>query len=193
MKFDTEIFQRSRELLRQLANHQYEVTPSGIYFEKTQALIGGTVGHLLNGRDYRLDDNTWTTEGLNYLLDTGFNRSSAATAFYVAPFSGNVTPASTLTAATFTSTLTEATGYAESARPEYTEAAAASGSTNNTSSRAEITANATITVWGCGLLSVSTKSSTSGVCLAAAKFSASRSLVSGDVLAFDYTLTITPS
>ena len=104
MKFDTEIFQRSRELLRQLANHQYEVTPSGIYFEKTQALIGGTVGHLLNGRDYRLDDNTWTTEGLNYLLDTGFNRSSAATAFYVAPFSGNVTPASTLTAATFTST-----------------------------------------------------------------------------------------
>lgn len=188
-----ELFQRRRELLRQIANKHYEVTPEGVYFEKAQALVGGSIIHTLNGQDRRVDHNTFTIEGLNYLFDVGFSRTASAAAFYVAPFSGNVTPASTLTAATFTATLTEATTYAEAARPEYVEAAAASGSTSNSASRAEITANASTTVWGAGILSVSTKSSTSGVCLAAAKFSAVRSLVSGDVLAFDYTLTLTPA
>jgi hypothetical protein len=191
--FSTELFQRRRELLKQLASKQYEVTPAGVYFEKTQALVGGSIVHWQNGADMRVDHNTFTIEGLNYLFDTGFNRSAAATAFYVAPFSGNVTPASTLTAATYVATLTEATAYDESARPEYVDIAAASGSVTNTASRAEITANAAVTIWGAGLLSVATKSSGSGVCLAAAKFASSRVLADNDVLAFDYTLTLTPA
>lgn len=191
MKVDVEIFQRGKELLRALANRRYELTPEGIVIGGNK--IGGAIIHTLNGEDRRVDYNTWTTEGLNYLLNTGFNRSAAATAFYFAPFSNNVTPAASLTAATFGATLAEVTGYGESTRQEYIDVAAASGSMTNTASRAEITANASITIWGAGLLSVSTKSSTSGVCLAAAKFSASRALVDTDVLAFDYTLTITPA
>lgn len=188
-----DLFKHSGEFLRALANHHYELTDSGVYFEKQQALVGGSLIHTLNGADMRVDNNTFTTEGLNYLFSVGMNGGTASSTFYVAPFSGNVTPAATLTAATFTSTLTETTAYSESARPAYTIAAPASGSITNTASRAEITANATVSVWGAGILSVSTKSSTSGVCIAAAKFSAVRSLVSTDVLAFDYTLTLTPA
>ena len=188
-----DLFKHSGAILRDLANFHYELTESGVYLEKEHAFVGGSIIHTLNGGDMRVDHNTFTIEGLNYLFSVGMDAGSAAAGFYVAPFSGNVTPASTLTAATFTSTLTEATAYSESARPAYTIVAPASGSVTNTASRAEITANATVSIWGAGILSVSTKSSTSGTCIAAAKFSAVRSLVSTDVLAFDYTLTLTPA
>ena len=182
-----------REFLRALANHHYEMTESGVYFPEQHAWVGGSLVHWKNGADMRVDNNTFTTEGLNYLFSVGMKAGTAATAFYVAPFTGNVTPAATLTAATFTSVLTEATAYSESARPAYTMGSVASGSVNNSASRAEITANATVSIWGAGILSVSTKSSTSGTCIAAAKFASVRDLVSTDVLAFDYTLTLTPA
>lgn len=189
----TDILRHGREFARAIQKEQYDVTDQGILLYRSHALIGGTMVHWLNGEDRRVDNNTFTIEGLNYLLTTGMKNGTPVAAFYVAPFSGNVTPASTLTAATFTSTLTEATAYAEATRPEYVEGTAASGSINNSASRAEITANASVTIWGAGLLSASAKSATTGTCMAAAKFAAQRDLVNTDVLAFDYTLTITPA
>lgn len=189
----TDILRYGSEFARAIQKEQYDVTDQGILLYRSHALIGGTMVHWLNGEDRRVDNNTFTIEGLNYLLTTGMKNGTPVAAFYVAPFSGNVTPASTLTAATFTATLTEATAYGAATRPEYIEGTAASGSINNSASRAEITANATVTIWGAGLLSASAKSATTGTCMAAAKFAAQRDLVNTDVLAFDYTLTITPA
>jgi hypothetical protein len=189
-----EIFKYTRELRRALANFRFEITENGdFYFGGSQALVGGSVVHTLNGADRRVDHNTWTIEGLNYLLTTGLKNGSPYAAMYLAPFSGNVTPASTLTAATFTSTLTEATAYSESTRQAWTGGSVASGSVDNTASMAQITANASVNIWGAGMLSNSTKSATTGVCIAATKFSSVRALSDTDVLAFGYTMSITPA
>lgn len=189
-----EILKYTRELLRDLTNFRFEITDSGdFYFGRSQALVGGSVVHTLNGTDRRVDHNTWTIEGLNYLLTTGLKNGTPYAAMYIAPFSGNVTPSSSLTAATFTSTLTEATAYSESTRQAWTGGTVASGSVDNTGGLAQITANASVNVWGAGMLSNSTKSATTGVCIAATKFSTVRALASTDVLAFGYTMSITPA
>lgn len=188
-----DLFKHHGEFLRALANHKYEMTDNGVYFTQQHALVGGSIIHTVNGQDMRVDHNTFTIEGLNYLFSSGMRGGTAYSTYYVAPFSGNVTPASTLTAATFTSTLTEATAYSEAARPAYTIAAPASGAVTNSASRAEITANASVNIWGAGILSASAKSATTGVCIAAAKFASVRALDSTDVLAFEYGLTLTPA
>ncbi len=181
-----------REFARAVRNHKYEMTPDGILFPQASALMGGMIAHTVNASDMRVDKNTFTIEGLNYLMNLGFKAASPETAFYVAPFSTNATPASSLTAATFTSTLGEATGYTPSTRPEFVEGTVASGAVSNSASRAEITATGSLTIWGAGLLSVATKSATTGVLAAAAKFSVVRTLAATDVLAYQWTLTLTP-
>lgn len=183
-----------REFAREVDNHNYEQTEDGrLFFPNQKAFVGGMLMHTLNGADMQLDPNTFTTEGLNYLVSCGIKGGTQYSSWYVAPFSGNVTPATSLTAATFTATQTEATAYAESTRILYVGGTVASGSVSNSASRAEITANASVNVWGAGLLSASAKSATTGVLVACAKFSAVRALVSTDVLAFQYTLTLTAS
>lgn len=155
---------------------------------KAMRLKGG--GDLLS-RD--ISANVLPTEGLNHSLDVILHAGTQVTAWYVALFEANVTPGATLTAATFTSTTTECTAYDETTRVAYVEAAAAAGVTTNSASRAEFTMNATKTIYGGALLSVSTKSATTGTLLAAAKFSASRAVVDDDVLAVAYTITLTSS
>lgn len=190
---DKNLLRHGREFLRAFNNHKFEVTPEGVYFPEQHGLVGGSLIHTLNGGDRRVDHNTFTIEGLNYLLNVGMKGGTAATTFYLAPFTGNVTPTSALTAATFTATQTEATAYTSATRVEYVEGSISSGSISNSASRAEITANATVAIWGAGLLSISTKSATTGTLMAAAKFAAVRNLGDTDVLAFEYTLTLTPT
>lgn len=190
----TDLIRHRREFARAVANHKYEQTESGLYFPEQRAFAGGMLATTVNGEDLRVDANTFTTEGLNYLLTAGVKNGAAAAAFYLAPFSGNVTPTASLTAATFDSTQTEFTNYTEAGRPEFVDGAVASGSLSNSASRAEITADTGGgNVWGAGLLSIATKSSTSGTLLACAKFASVRALLETDVLAFQYTLTLTPA
>lgn len=190
----TDLLRHRREFARAVRNHKFEHTPQGLYFPEQRAFVGGMLAHTVNGQDLQVDANTFTIEGLNYLLTAGVKNGSPAAAFYLAPFSGNVTPATSLTAATFTATQTEFTNYAEANRPEYVDGTVSAGSLSNSASRAEITCSAGGgTVWGGGLLSVATKSATTGTLLAAAKFASSRALSETDVLAFQYTLTLTPA
>lgn len=190
-----DVLRHRREFLRAVANHNYDFDPEkGLYlFPKQKLSIHGHFESWVNGKDHDVAPNIIPTEGLNYLLTAGVLNGSAVGTWYVAPFKGNVTPGATLTAATYTATTTEATEYAETTRVAFVGSAAASGSTSNSASKAAFTANASITVYGAGMLSASAKSSTSGTCLAAAKFSASRALVSADVLSVQYTLSATSS
>lgn len=159
------------------------LTPMGVF--DVEIRRGGKV----IARD--ISSNIVTTEGLNHILSIVLAGGTQVTTWYVAPFEGNYTPVAGLTAATFTAAATECTAYDESARVAYVEAAPSGGVITNSASRAVFTINASKTLYGAALLSASAKSSTSGVCLAAARFSSSRAVVDNDEVACSYTLTLT--
>lgn len=194
MLLPADVMRHRREFARAVANHKYEASPEGVLFPSQKLFIGGCYENTLNGKDAQLTPNIFPTEGLNHLLDIVFGAGAQQTAWYLAPFSGNVTPGASLTAATFVAVCTEFTGYSEGTREVFTEVAAVAGVVDNDASRAEysITA-ASATIYGCALLSVATKSSGSGVCASASRFAASRAVVTGDTLQVKLTLSATSS
>ena len=135
------------------------------------------------------EPNLVVNEGLNHLLDVYFNGTSPVTTWYLAPFEGNYTPVAGDTAATFPASATECTAYSQATRVAYVSAAAASQNVTNTASPATFTFNATKTIYGASLVSVSTKSATTGKLFAAARFSASKAVVSSDQLLITYSFT----
>ena len=186
-----------RELARLFRNHKWERNDAGEILI-SHATIGGVFECEANdGLGVVRTNNLITTEGCNYLLLVGIAGGTQRGTFYVAPFSGTAAVADTLTGATFTSTQIELTNanYTETTRVEFVESVPTGKSTNNTANPATITAaSASTTIWGLGLLSTSTKSDTTGVLLAAAKYSSSRVLAtSGDTLGIKYTLTLANS
>ena len=161
-------------------------------------LCAGAVYQFEQWRDGRLVDewechNIIPTEGLNHFLSATVGAGSQVTTWYVGIFEGNYTPIAGDTMATFVASSTESTAYAEAARPAFVDSTAAGGATSNSSSKAEFTMNATKTIYGAFLSSVTTKSATSGVLLSAAKFSTAKVVDSGDILRVTVTLTLTSS
>lgn len=132
----------------------------------------GQFGFSINGGEYIWTPNRVVDQGLNYFLNAGLRAEGAQANWYVAPFAANVTPAASLTAATFASTLTEFTNYAEANRVQWvSDGAASSLVIENNSAPALFTIGNGVqtTIYGAGLLSSSPKSSTAGVLVAAAK------------------------
>ena len=199
MNIDRDLLKHSREFAAALRNHKYEVSDAGIHFPKQKVTASGLYTHSVNGMDEREDANIVVTEGLTHMLDVVLGDLTALPDWYFGLFAANVTPVSTWTAANFTANATEIVsnteGYSETVRQTFVEAAAAAGSINNTASKAAFTiATATsITVWGAGLLSSSTKGGTTGTLMSAAKFSDARTLYNTDVFNLGYTLTLTSS
>lgn len=144
--------------------------------------------HWRNGKliDKWEHGNVCTDEGLNALLDIMFHGSTQITAWYVLLFETDTTPAAGTTYAT--PVFTESTAYAEATRPAYTEAAASSKVTTNAANKAVFTINATKTIYGAALVGGGTAANTKGdtagggTMYCAAKFGASKSVVSADVL-----------
>ena len=146
--------------------------------------------------------NTFTTEGLNYLLDIIFGTTSKAGSaiWYVGIFKNNVTPGLTDTA---TAKLGAGGSYGEcqdadydspaTNKPAYTIAAAGSGSCTNAASAASFTIAGSITVYGAFLGSGAAKTDTTGKLMCAKKFTTARAVVDNDVLAVTYIITATTS
>lgn len=185
-----------RELYRHFRNFNYEVDDENNLLISHAKISGVYEIEAPDGLGVQRVANLLTTEGCNHLLSVGVAGGSQVGTWYIAPFSGNVTVADTWTAATFAATATEiTTSYSESTRVAFVESTPASKSTNNSSNPAVFTSNTTnVLIWGIGLLSSSTKGSTSGTLLSAAKYSTVRSLpASGDQLSVAYTLTLANS
>lgn len=179
----------SNDFARALRNHRYERTPEGIYFPEQKALVTGVFRTRINGGPEQVDANVMLYAGLDDILKVYFKNSAQRTAFYVAPFSGNVEPAQTLTAATFPGTQTEFTNYDESARPSWASDAEASQAVANATTPALFTCSSGGgTVWGAGLTTVATKSNTGGLMVCCAKFAAARTLLEGDKLSIEYAI-----
>jgi hypothetical protein len=180
-----------REFARAVANKHYERAGDGrILFPRQKAFLHGVMVSTINGKDPQVDPNIIPTEGLNYMLDVGVHDATKVSTWYTALFNANTTPQDTLTGVNFATQQTEYTGYAETARVTYVEAAASAGATSNTASRAEFTIVTPTTVYGAALLSSSTKGDNTGKILACSKFSAGRSVILDDLLQILYSLSL---
>src|SRR5574338_611219 len=190
------------EFRRALANHKWEATDDGgLLFPEQRAIARGYFTLSVNGGPDELSPNMLVTEGLNKILDVHYRAQTPITAWYLALFTGNVSVASTWTAANFAANATENTstteGYTNSTRPAWTkDAAASSGSiTNNASNKINYTfaTASTVTVRGAGFLTTNTRGGTSGVLMSASRFSADRAMANSDILSVGYTLSLTSS
>ncbi len=134
--------------------------------------------------------NLVTTAGKNLSLDTILAGSAYTAAWYVGLVS-SVSYTAIAAADTMASHAgwTEDVSYSNSTRVTPTFSAASAGS-KATSAAAAFTINATATIKGCFMNSVSTKSGTTGTLLSAGLFSGGdKAVASGDTLNVSYTLS----
>ena len=131
--------------------------------------------------------NLIVTEGLNHVLSIAFDAGTQITAWFVG-LKGSGTPAAADTMSSH-STWSELVPYSQATRPALTLGTAASGSIDNTASKATFSINGTATIVGAFMPSNSTKSGTTGTLYGAVDFAASRAVISGDTLEVTVTLT----
>jgi hypothetical protein len=167
-----------------------------LFVPRARAIIGGVFGyeHYRGGALLAVErdaHNIITNQGLNHILDVVLHGTTPVSPWYMLVFEGNYTPVAGDTAASFPASATESTAYDEATRVEYNEAAASSQSTTNSANKATFTFNATKTIYGAALVSVSTKGATTGTLLCANKATASKSVVDDDQLLITYTLSVT--
>lgn len=159
-------------------------------------------GELIAG-GYPEPPNTFTTEGMAYLLNIIFFTTSKAASliWYVGIFKNNVTPAVGNTAAVClgaAGTFGECqdADYDDPAtdKPSYTTATTATATiTNAVAGKAEFTIAGSITVYGAFLSSVAAKTATTGYLMSAKKFTTARAVVADDELLVTYSVSLTTS
>lgn len=194
---DKKMLKHGREFAKALADGEFEMTPSGIAFPKQSAHVGGW---------YEISDNRYGTErvhnlvpdeGILHILNVIFGGTPKAAAWYMAMFSGAITPAGNWTAANFASNATEITsnteGYSQTTRPQFTTAAAAGNAIKNHASPAVFTIVCTtsITVNGFAILSSNVKGSTGGVLASAVRLPTARTYYNGDEVQGKYQFEMT--
>jgi len=104
------------------------------------------------------DKNLITNEGLNYALDAAMSGGTQITAWYIAIFEDDHSPAAGNTYAT--PGFTECTAYDEANRQQWQDGGVSSQSCDNSANKASVTFNATKTIYGCALVGGGTGAST---------------------------------
>ena len=177
----------AREFKAYLLGHQYERTEDGgIFFPRAKATAHGAYWHSVNGGDVRIDRNLITTQGLNHMLDVTLGATAKVAGWYMALMGANATPLISWTAANYAANATELTsateGYSGTVRPTFVPAAATDGTIDNFASRASFTMKtaSSINVYGAAVLSNSSRGSTAGVLMSAAKYDAARTFNNND-------------
>lgn len=131
--------------------------------------------------------NLVTTAGLNALITAGFKTIPGSVAWYVG-LKGTGTAVAGDTMSSHAG-WTEVTAYSEANRQTWTPGSVSGGSVDNSASKAVFSINGTVTVAGCFLGSDNTKSGTTGTLYGAGDFAASRSMISGDTLTVQVTVS----
>jgi len=188
-----------RDVARAIREHHYEKTEQGIYLPKARAFIGGVFRHAhapANGDfgPWQVDPNRMVNEGLNYLLNAALGGASQQTAFYLAPFSGNVTPDAAWKGSTFKDNATEFTAYTSATRLPWTTTPSTAQAIGNSAALAAATltynAGGPYNLYGLGLLTGAAKGATANILVAATRFATPRTnQLAGDRLALEYVLS----
>ena len=173
----------------------YEETPRGLRFPSENLMAVGEWEIYRNGALDEVVSNLVVTQGRDYLLSAGFKGATAITTWYVALFSGDVTPQATWTAANFATQATEFVNYEEGSRPAWTSGSVSAGVLDSYASRAAFTISENSqTVRGAALLSTSAKQGTSGTLYAAARFTNAKTLDSDETIDIGYRVSlVTPT
>ena len=187
-----------KELARAMRDEVFDVTDEGIYFPRQSILAGGEYFDRVNGGEWHRTPNRIVKEGLILLLNVALGSTPKPSNFYLALFSGNVTPEANWTAANFHATATEITsmeeGYTSPTRPEWVSTnASADTHIDNMDAVATLTiaASSAINVNGCALLTNNTRGGTLGVLVSATKYAATRVLQNDDTFDVGYRLALT--
>lgn len=187
-----------KELASAVQRGEYEETSSGVLI-KSSALLFGRYTTSVNGEDEQVDYNLLPAEGLAYLLEAGLADGAAIANWYVAVYSGAVSPAANWTAANFAANATEITspteGYSNSTRPTWTPGSVVSGVLGNLSSRAtfSIVCSTTLNIAGAAVLSANTKGGTTGKLISATRYGTVRVVNNGDSFGVGYEIGLTDS
>ena len=196
---DKDLQRHAPEFMKALAANQYEQTEQGVFFPAAKVTARGLYIHDVNGEDVREDPNLLTDEGLTHMLAVVLGATAKISQWYVALYSGAISPAAGWTAATFPATANEITssteGYSESTRRLFQPGAATAATIDNTSNKAAFTivTAGSLNVQGAALLSANVKGSTSGVLVSATRFSTPRVLQNTDIYNVGYRVVLTSS
>lgn len=140
------------------------------------------------------DHNLCTDEGLNHVLDVAFSGATPITAWYVAIFDNNHTPAAGNTYAT--PGFTEATNYSGD-RAQWQQGEVAAKSITNSANKASLTFTSAATIYGAALVGGGTDADTKGdtagggTLYNVSQFSSgAKSMASSDVLKVTVTLSM---
>ena len=187
-----------RELGKRIKNFDYERDDANgsIVFPKTGVSVAGLyfIDVLTRDDGPVYAPNLVTAQGLDYLAAVALHDQAKINTWYIAPFAGNVTPASSVTGETFATATSEFINYSEATRPAFAPAAVADGVIDNFATKAEITvgADAQTAIYGLGMLSASGRGAATpgSICFSATRLPSPRTgLVENDVIALGYRLT----
>lgn len=187
----------SKEFAKAIADGKIEITDSGLLFPKQGVHASGIYSDYINGVHQGDSPNLVVDQGLMHMLNVVLGATAKVTTWYLALYSGAISPAANWTAANFASTATEITsnseGYSETTRPEWSDNAAAANSIDNIGTEAVFTIEcaSSINVNGAGLISDNTKGGTSGTLISATRYGAQRTLYDGDIYKVGYRVTLT--
>jgi hypothetical protein len=182
----------NERISRAILDGRFEETELGLLVPSERSIIQGVFRYCKRGEPEEMSTNLVVTQGLNYLVGVALKATTAITAWYIAPFSGDVTVQATWTAANFTANATEFTAYASATRPAWTGGSVTSGAVDSFAAKAEIksTANGSV-VRGAAMISVNTKSATTGTLLGASRFVSSKTIDLDEIIDVGYGLSIT--
>lgn len=188
----------ANEISAFLKNGDFEQTSEGLLIHRS-IMARGRYTHSVNGKDVQVDPNLIPAEGIAYILDSALGSTAKISAWYLAAFSGNVSPASNWTAANFATQATEITstteGYSNTTRPAWTPGNATAGVIGNLSSKAvfNIVCTTSVNIAGAALLSSNVRGGTSGVLASASRFATVRQVYSGDAFELGYEVELQDS
>lgn len=147
-------------------------------------------GELVECRKF---DNGITNAGKDALLDIMFHADTQVATWYIGLIdNAGFTALADSDTHDVHAGWVENTDYDEATREAYVEAAASSQSITNSASVAEFTMNASVTLKGMFMASLSTKGSTSAAATlwSTGAFSSNLSVISGDLVRVTYTLSV---
>jgi hypothetical protein len=183
----------NEQLVRAVLDGRFEETELGLFFPRERLMVTGRFAYNKKGEQEEYSDNLVVTEGLNYLVGVAVKSVTPITSWFVAPFSGDVTVQATWTAANFTSNATEVTAYSSATRPAWVGGSVTAGAVNSFAAKAEFAATSNgVVIRGAGMVSLSTKSGTTGTLLGASRFPSAKTLDTGEILEIGYGLQISP-
>lgn len=188
----------AKEFRRFVADGEWEVTDGGILVHRC-ALIRGRYYTRINGQDDEVTANLLVAEGIHQILGSALGSAARLSNWYLALYSGNVTPAANWTAANFPANASEITstteGYSNATRPAWTPGAASGGVIGNLAARAvfNVVCTTTVNVAGVALLSNNVRGGTSGVLASATRYPSVRVVNNGDAFEVGYEIELTDS